>query len=119
MRDNRSIQRKNPGSYCARDGTATTMRLSVHGDDDAPQRGEGMVEARHDYLPVHAVEKTSVKLSPESRVLKVVHVHADKNLGGLKLLEGVLDAIGYVCGNPHLCVNLHVGTSGILLYLFK
>ena len=29
----------------------------------------------------------------------------------------MFDAIGYVGGNPHLGINLHVGASGILLYL--
>ena len=39
-----------------------------------------MVEARHDDLPVHAVEQAPVELSPKSRRFYVVHVHAYENL---------------------------------------
>ena len=74
----------------------------------AAQRGERLVEARHDNLAVESVEETLVEVSPELVGLVGVHVHAYEYLRSLKLLEGMLDAVGYVGGYAHLSLHLHV-----------
>ena len=46
-------------------------------------------------------------------------VHAHDNLRTGELAEGMLDAVGDVGGQTHLCLHLHIGGTGLLLQLFQ
>ena len=48
-----------------------------------------------------------------------MHVHAYEYLRSLKLLEGMLDAVGYVGGYAHLSLHLHVCRCGMAHQMFQ
>ncbi len=78
-----------------------------------------MIETGHEDLTVETIEQTLMELSPEFGRHVLVHVHANEDLRGLKLLEGVLDAVGDVGRHAHLRLQGHVRTGRIALYLFE
>ena len=87
------------------------LRPRRHRHLDAADGVERLPDARHDDLPAQSVEETLVELTPELGRHLVVHVHSDDDLRALELVEGVLDAVGDVGGDAHLCLRGHVGGS--------
>ena len=86
-------------------------------DNDPSQRRQGMIETCHDDLPVETVEQALMELSPEFWRHVLVHVHADEDLRSLKLLKGMLDAIGDICCHAHLSIHFHVRARCVGLHL--
>ena len=82
-----------------------------HGHLYAAQRVEGAEAFHDDDLAVEPPEDALYELAPKGLGSVFPHVHAHDNLGGVELLEGVLDAVGDVGGDAHL--RLHHQPYGV------
>ena len=85
----------------------------------APQRVERLHEAGEHYLTVQSVVQTLQELAPELGIDIGMHVHAHDDFRTSELTEGMLDAVGDVRRQAHLCLHVRVAGTGALLQAFQ
>ena len=74
-----------------------------------------LYETRQDNLTVQTIIEALDKLTPESGIDVGMNVHTHDNLRTGKLTEGMLDAVGDVGCQTHLCLYFHIRCTGQLL----
>ena len=91
------------------------LRPGRHHHLNAAQGRHRLYETGKDNLTVQTVVETLNEFTPEAGVDISMNVHTHNNLRTGKLPEGMLDAVGNVCGEAHLCLDLDIGSTGGLL----
>ena len=91
------------------------LRPGRHHYLDTAQGRHRLYETGKDNLTVQTVVETLNEFSPEAGVDIGMNVHTHNNLRTGKLPEGMLDAVGNIRGEAHLCLYLDIGSTGGLL----